>query len=72
MATFRISTIDGKEIVLEHDAGSPTNLANLVKNVGQIHGVEIVAPGEGGDPRRGDIAIMANAIVAIRRSRDYS
>jgi len=69
MATFRISTIDGKEIVLEHDAGSPTNLANVAKNVGQVHGVEIVAAEQGRVPR-GDIAIMATAIVAIRRSRD--
>jgi hypothetical protein len=65
MATFKITTIDGKEITVEYEqADTVTKLANLLSR-NQIEGTEIVsAPGR--DAKRGPIAIFGHGVIAIR------
>lgn len=71
MATFKVATVDGKEITIELDSkkqNSP-DLGELLQEAlapgGWLFATEVI-PGKDREVKRADVMIFGSAIVAIR------
>ena len=62
MARFKVATVDGYEIIIEHDAETPADLATAMKDRKTIDATEIIRSSE--EPGR--VVIFTDHIVAIR------
>jgi hypothetical protein len=68
MARFKIATVDGYEVMVEHQSETPEDFAIAIKDRQTIEATEIIRTSAGGSDKRGKIVLFADHIVAIREA----
>jgi hypothetical protein len=66
MARFKIATLDGYEIVVEHHCETPEDFAAVMNGRKMIEATEIIRGSHGEPEKRGKIVLFTDHIVAIR------
>jgi hypothetical protein len=66
MARFKIATVDGYEITVEHPSETPEDFAAAMKDHTTIEATEIIRGSHGEPEKRGKIVLFTDHIVAIR------
>ena len=68
MARFKVATVDGYEIVVEHQGETPEDFAGAMKDRKTIEATEIIRGSHGEREKLGKIVIFTDHIVAIREA----
>ena len=68
MARFKIATVDGYEVMVEHPSETPEDFAAAMKDHTTIEATEIIRSSAGGSEKRGKIVLFTDHIVAIREA----
>jgi hypothetical protein len=66
MARFKIATVDGYEIVAEHQSETPEDFATAMNGRRTSEVTEIIRSSHGESEKRGNIVLFTDHIIAIR------
>jgi hypothetical protein len=66
MARFKIATVDGYEVMVEHPSETPEDFAAAMKDSKTIEATEIIRSIAIGSEKHGKIVLFTDHIVAIR------
>jgi hypothetical protein len=68
MAWFRVATVDGYEVMVEHPSETPEDFATAIKGSNTLNAAEIIRSSAGGSEKRAKIVLFIDHIVAIREA----
>ena len=68
MARFKIATVDGYEVMVEHPSETPEVFVAAMNGHKTIEATEIIRGSHGEPEKRGKIVLFTDHIVAIREA----